>query len=221
MRRSNVGLEVYRSQPTVTWRRRNEMYHDYTCQKLYEAKFRDLITEVEAGRLPEQIGRQMPARFHSTRVVALSMAAVIGLLLVLGMTSEVAPAGPMRNSQISLLSTAGHFPAIQAQMRVPSLVPDLAGSNSAPQAGSPVLTPAETRAVDPALELRARQKWQSLPAPYNRSGAELRDMLAYDTPQAIDARARQVWKAMPAPYNRSVSELNELRQQYRQAAGLP
>lgn len=134
------------------------MYHDYTSQKLYEAKFRDLISQVGASRLPEQVERQMPTRFKPRRAVALSMAAVIGLLLVLGMTSEFATVGSVPYSQISLLSTTGHPPAIEAQMHVPNLVPDPVGGRVAPQVGSTVLTPAETRAVDPALELRVRQK---------------------------------------------------------------
>jgi hypothetical protein len=60
-----------------------------------------------------------------------------------------------------------------------------------------------------------RHEWKKLPAPYNRSVAELNDMLKYDTPHGGDTFARTLflrneWKKLPAPYNRSVAELNDM-----------
>lgn len=53
-----------------------------------------------------------------------------------------------------------------------------------------------------------RNEWKSLPAPYNRSVAELNDILSYDTSQGTKALARKIREQEPAPFNRSVYELN-------------
>jgi len=78
------------------------------------------------------------------------------------------------------------------------------------QSDSGAQIPPATRNNSPAGLMH--NEWTSLPAPYNRSLAELNDMRSYVAAPLSDAQAHQVWKQEARPFSRSVYELNALRQ---------
>ncbi len=110
----------------------------------------------------------------------------------------IASLGPMNPA----LAVAGAHPSVSSRTwRVTTHLPDSNSPCSGPIAGC---------ALDGA--------WHELPAPYNRSAAELNDMRGYDTQEATDARARLAWTSAPEPFRRNVHELIALRRNYRRAA---
>jgi len=173
------------------------MHNDYTSQKLYEAKRNDFMEEAELSRLRKQAkpGLSVSGGLRQRWVRGATMvAAVFFLLSLFVMNAGAHTANPAQASAATPLVAAG------------------VGATGSAQ--SPV------DAMNGSTGRRLYDKWRSLPAPYNHSVAELKDMLTYDTPQATDARAQKVWEQEAAPFNHNVAELNGLKQQYRKAAGL-
>lgn len=174
------------------------MHNDYTSQKMYEAKRNDFMEEAELSRLRKQAEPGAPGRpsLRQRWVRGATMfAAVFFLLSLFVMNAGAHTANPAQASASTPLVAAGVGATGSAQSQV-----DAMNGSTGP---------------------RLYDKWRRLPAPYNHSVAELKDMLTYDAPQATDARAQKEWEQEAAPFNRSVAELNELKQEYRKAAGLP
>jgi hypothetical protein len=174
------------------------MFNDYTCQQLHDAKRRDFMEDAEHARLLKQVETSKPGGHGLRQVRVPGVAAVVPVVFLL--------------SFFVMNGLAGVATPAQSSAATPMVIA-IAGTGDS---GQPL-----TNIGNSSTYSRIYEKWRSLPAPYNHNVAELNDMMTYDTPQATDARAQKVWEQEPAPYNRSISELNALKQDYRDAAGLP